>query len=192
MNAASDYAAASAALGKTLPAYVTYTTQAHMKFDAITRDQTTDIVVRTSDGVIVKGKPPFASVNYGGHFNGDESILKNPPFLAKCYKAGGAKDATFEGRAVEAIALHGTCKGDDDTDFDTLYVDPNSHDPIAATASEDKEAVAVNLITRYARTGSYVLPSSLYVRVKGSGLMFWLDVLADMRYSNYRFSDKAP
>ena len=96
--------------------------------------------MRTSDGAIVKGKPPFANVNYGGRFNGNETSSRTPPFRPNCYQAKSAKSATFEGRAVEAISLRGTCKDTNgeksDTDFDTLYVDPRSHDPVAATASE--------------------------------------------------------
>jgi hypothetical protein len=201
MNAASDYAAAAAALNKPLPAYVAYTEHAHMKFDAIVRDQSSNLVVRTADGAIVKGKPPFANVNFGGHFSNDESIVKNAPFRPSCYQGTSAKSATFDGREVEAIGLRGTCKDSDsdksdpnkaDADFETLYVDPRTHDPVAATAIDNSDSVAVNLIQRYARTGAYVLPSSLYVRVKGSGMMFWLDVLADMNYTNYSFSSKAP
>ncbi len=196
MNAASDYAAASAALNKPLPAYVAYTTHAHMKFDAIVRDESSNLVVRTSDGAIVKGKRPFGNVNYGGRFNANDDIVTAPPFKPSCYQAKTAKSATYDGRAVEAISLRGTCKDTNgeksDTDFDTLYVDPRSHDPVAATASDNSDAVAVNLIQGYARTGDYVLPSSLYVRVKGSGIMFWLDVLADMNYTNYSFSSKEP
>jgi hypothetical protein len=196
MNAAADYTSAVTALSKPLPAYVAYTEHAHMKFDAIVRDQSSNLVVRTADGAIIKGQPPFSNVNYGGRFNGSDSILKNPPFRAACYRAVSAKSATFEGHDVEAIALHGTCKDSDsektDTDFDTLYVDPRSHDPVAAVAADDSDSVSVNLIQRFARTGAYVLPASLYVRVKGSGMMFWLDVLADMNYTNYSFSSKAP
>ena len=196
MNAASDYAAAAAALNKPLPAYVAYTTHAHMKFDAIVRDESSNLVVRTSDGAIVKGKRPFGNVNYGGRFNANDDIVTSPPFKPACYQAKTAKSATYEGREVEAIGLHGTCKdtGDDksDTDFDTLYVDPRSHDPVAVVAADNSDSVAVDLIQRYARTGAYVLPSSLYIRVKGSGIMFWLDVLANMTYTNYSFSSKAP
>jgi hypothetical protein len=196
MNAAPDYAAAAAALNKPLPAYVAYTEHAHMKFDAILRDESSNLVVRTADGTVVKGKPPFANVNYGGRFHGDASFLKDPVFKSACYQPTTAKSATFDGREVEAIGLRSTCKDTDseksDTDFDTLYVDPRTHDPVAVTAADNSDSVTVNIVERYARTGAYVLPSSLYVRVKGSGIMFWLDVLADMNYTNYSFSSKAP
>ena len=48
MNAVADYAAASAALTKTLPAYVSFTESAHMKFDALTRNLTTNQIGRAS------------------------------------------------------------------------------------------------------------------------------------------------
>jgi hypothetical protein len=73
-----------------------------------------------------------------------------------------------------------------------MYVDPRTHDPIAVSGADNKESVAVNIEQRFARTGAYVLPATLYVRVKGSGFMFWLDVLADLRFSNYGFNNKAP
>ena len=57
MDAAADYAAARAALSKTLPAYVSYTVKAHVKMDAITKDATQQVVVRTRDGKILKGNP---------------------------------------------------------------------------------------------------------------------------------------
>jgi hypothetical protein len=37
-----------------------------------------------------------------------------------------------------------------------------------------------------------VMPASLYVRIHGNGFMFWLDVLVDQRYSDYRFSMTQP
>ena len=196
MDAAADYAAAKAMLARPLPAYVSYTVRAHVKFDAIVREKTTSVVVRTADGAIVKGELPETlpgSVHIG---NGDRSGLepvKHPAFKPACYEPTSATMQQYEGANLEAIALRGLCSNKkSDQDFDTLYVDPRSHKPVAVTGSQNEESVTVRLAESYAHTGDYVMPSTLYVRVHGTGFMFWLDVLVDQRYSDYRFSATAP
>ena len=195
MNAASDYAAASAALTKTLPAYVSYTEGAHMKFDALTRNQTTNIVLRTSDGSIVKGEP--ISFNPIVPSSNGNDILTDPPFVPHCYDPIDARAATYAGQAVEAIALRSRCHpnqhlDEDATGFDTLYVDPRSHDPVGATASTMKQNMYLSLEERFVRAGAYIVPSALSAHAKGHQLMIWFDALVQVAYSNYGFSSKAP
>lgn len=195
MDAAADYAAARAMLARPLPAYVSYVARSHVKFDAIVRDGTQEVVVRTSDGAVIKGRdaihPPFVQVS-GEKLGGDEAVT-NPAFIPHCYVATGARMDSYDGSKAEAIALRDDCaKSPDDKDFDTLYVDPQTHRPIAATGTEIDSPVSVRLEQGFAAAGGYVLPASLYVRVKGTGIMAWLDVLYDRRYENFRFSATEP
>jgi hypothetical protein len=195
MDAAADYAAAKLALATHLPAYVSYTATTHSKFDAIVQDAHANVVVRTSDGTVLKGAggghAPYVQI--GGDKPGDEEPLTDPAFKPGCYVATGARAETFEGKGVEAIALRDTCaKSKEDKDFDTLYVDPATHRPVAAVGTDNDENVAVRLEQHFTAVGDAVLPASLYVRVHGSGLMSWLDVLYDRRYSDYRFSSTEP
>jgi hypothetical protein len=190
MSAAADYAAASAALTKPLPAYVSYTENAHMKFDALTRDLTTDLVLRTGDGKIVKGAPisfnPVVSSDRGNN------VLTDPPFVPHCYDPIDARRATYAGQAVEAIALRSRCHGEDANGFDTLYIDPRSQDPVGAIASTMKQNISMIFEERFVRAGAYIVPSALYAHAKGIQLMFWFDALVQVAYSNYGFSSKAP
>ena len=191
MDAAADYAAARAMLARTLPAYVSYVVRAHVKMDAIVRDQTEDVVVRTRDGKILKGNPGAVPGGFAGN-TGNEPV-SDPAFKPKCYEAQSAAQKSLDGRQVEAIALRYTCRGrEGDKDFETLYVDPVTHAPVMAEGEEADQHVDVRLEQRFTRTGTYVLPSTLYVRVRGSGFMFWLDVEVDERYTSYKFSDKDP
>jgi hypothetical protein len=195
MDAAADYAAAKLALASHLPAYVSYTATTHAKFDAIGHDDKKQVVVRTSDGTVLKGAtaPQPSYVQIGSEQSSADEPVAKPAFKPDCYAAADARAATFEGRTLEAIALRDTCgKKKGDKDFDTLYVDPATHRPVIATGSENDQGVAVRLEQRFAATGNYVMPSSLYVRVQGSGLMSWLDVLYDRRYDDYRFSATEP
>jgi len=195
MDAAADYAAAKALLTRPLPAYVSYTVHSRVKFDAIVRSETSEVVVRTADGVVVKGKVPASA--QGFHFNtGDDSGMEpiaHAAFKPRCYEPTGAKLREYGGKNLEAIALRDLCaKSKDDKDFDTLYVDPATREPVAATANDDDEHVLVRLVQQFTRVEDHALPSSLYVRVQGSGFMFWLDVLVDQHYTDYRFSATPP
>ncbi len=192
MNATSDYAAARAFLKPHLPAYVTYTIHSRASFDAVVKDETRTLTVRTSDGKIVKGKAPDVKVDSS---NGDASeATDHPPFDANCYSGAEAQAATYDGRSLEAIALTDRCKTDkhSDTDFQTLYVDPKTYAAVAVVGVRNDGPVAVSLDQRFLKTQGYVMPASFHIHVKGSGLMFWLDVLADQTYSDYRFSDTIP
>jgi len=195
MDAAADYAVAKAMLTRPLPAYVSYTAHSRVKFDAIDHSETDAVVVRTSDGVVVKGKVP--STSQGFHFNtGEDNGMEpvaHPAFKPSCYQAVSAKLRDYEGRNLEAITLRETCsRSESDKDFDTLYVDPDTHEPVVATGSGDDEHVLVRLNQEFTKVGNRALPSTFYVRVHGSGFMFWLDVLVDQRYTDYRFSSTPP
>lgn len=194
MSAVSDYQQAVRTLGRPLPAYVTYAQHGHVKFDAISKNLDDQITVRTRDGKIVKGGG--LSIQTGADSKTKGSVVTSPPFDPACYRPVSTSTENFEGRAVEAIAVKGLCREDkeekDSEDFTTLYVDPATHDPIAAVGAKNEDPVEVRLEQHFARVGEYMLPSLLAVRVKGSGLMFWLDVDAHVEFTDYRFSDKFP
>ena len=101
------------------------------------------------------------------------------------------RPANLDGRPLEAIALRDRCR-DDDSGFDTLYVDPVSHDAVAAIANALQKNVVLDLELRFVRAGAYVVPASLLAHAKGNGIMFWMDALVQTFYSNYGFSDRAP
>jgi hypothetical protein len=159
--------------------------------DAIEKDINETVTVRTSDGKTVKGKELEIYTGAGSKTSGN--ILKNSPFETSCYTGLSSKPDTYDGRAVEAIALKDVCKRDkDDGDFKTMYVDPASHDPVAVVGRGGEDPVFVSFEQRYVRAGAYVVPDLLAVRVKGSGLMFWLDFDFHAAFTDYSFSDKAP
>lgn len=195
MDAAADYAAAKALMSRTLPAYVSYAVRSHFKFDAIVRDESQTVVVRTSDGTIVKGRIP-ESAPRDIHIGTDSTAMEpvaHPAFQASCYAASGAHLRRYEGRELEAIALRETCpreKGDQD--FDTLYVEATSHAPVAALGTNEDGGVAVRLVQGFTLVQDRALPSSLFVSIHGSGFMAWLDLVIDQQYSAYRFTSTPP
>ncbi len=192
MNAAADYAAARAALGRALPAYVSYRVSSHVVGPMnIAHDDVTSIVVRSSDGKIVKGKPPDIKMGADNGYAND--VVRHAPFDPACYRATSAKRSIFDARPLEAISLNALCeKGAHSGDFDTLYVDPATREPVAVIGGNKDDGVAVVIEQRYAREQRFILPSSFDVTVKGSGLMFWLNVAAHEAYSRYTFTTTPP
>lgn len=191
MNAAADYAAARAALDRTLPAYVSYEVQSRAKGFGFAKNDMTTLVVRSHDGKIIKGTPP--SIKVGTDSSYDNELVRHAPFQLSCYNATGARRATFGGRAAEALSLAARCERDSDGgDFDTLYVDPKTHEPIAAVGDKHDSPVAVHLEQDYAHVGQFILPSAFAVAVKGSSFMSWLNVDAHQTYTHYSFSKTKP
>jgi len=192
LNATSDYDAARAALGRTLPPYVSYQVTSHATGMGFAKDDTTTIVVRTRDGKIVKGTPPTVKIGAGTSYSGD--VVSQPPFDVACYRATATRRDKYDGRPAEALSLNatGTCEHDRHGDFDTLYLDPTTHAPLAAVGNQHDDPVAVHLEQRYVRTGGFILPSAFDVAVKGSSFMFWLNVAAHQSYTHYAFSNSPP
>jgi len=197
MDAAADYAAVRRALtNANLPAYVSYVVRSHAGFDAIHGDDTTTIVVRTSDGKIISGKPPKIEVASGHEYGSD--VVRHGPFDPACYQASSATLTTFESHAVEAIALRAVCheKHDtdhsDDTEFTTLYADPVTHRPLAVVGADSEQFVNVHLDERFVVASGFVLPATFTVKIAGSGPMFWLNVDARVSFSDYRFMSALP
>ena len=194
MNAAADYAAVRKALTKPLPPYVSYVTRTQAKIGPFNHDGTQHIVVRTSDGKVLSGKTDNIQISSGGSSSPGD-VVTRPVFEANCYAATAARNAEFEGKTVEALSVHYTgpkSGGDHERDFNTLYVDPASLDPIAAVEIDNDQHVDALLTQRFARVGDRVLPSVLDVRIKGSGFMAWLDITVHQAISDYAFSDHEP
>jgi hypothetical protein len=193
MDAAADYAAAKLALSRTLPAYVSYRVVSHAGAGPFAKDEDQTIVVRTKDGTVVRGKPPSIQIGANSKEDYNRDVVEKPPFDPACYSPTSARQETFENRPVEALGLHETCSHDeDDGDFGVLFVDPQTHAPIAASGGNTDETVAVRVVQRYTAVAGFYMPSALDVSVKGSGWMSWLDVAAFEHFSDYVFSSAAP
>lgn len=176
MNATSDYDAARAALGRTLPPYVSYQVTSHATGMGFAKDDTTTIVVRTRDGKIVKGTPPTVKIGAGTSYSGD--VVSQPLFDVACYRATATRRDKYDGRPAEALSLNatGTCEHDRHGDFDTLYLDPTTHAPLAAVGNQHDDPVAVALSSA---TCAPALHSAVRLRRGGQGQQ--LHVLAQRR-----------
>jgi hypothetical protein len=199
MDAPADYSAAVSMLTRNVPAYISYTIHAFVHV-GVDHQETDRVTVRTSDGKVVKGKRPDVVVNGG---NNKGPAVHNSVFNPKCYVVTGARRAQFEGHAAEELALRSTChdRSDGDKssdpknegDFTTLYIDPVSHVPLAVIGGNpDDKTVAVRIDQHFTQASGHVVPSSLHVEVKGSGFMFWLNVVVREEFSDFAFSNKAP
>ena len=188
MNAAADYAAALAQLNRALPAYVSYVDHTSGGWGPFHGAESRVIVVHVPDGRIIKGHPSAIQIGVNTHLY-DNNVVTYPPFQPACYVPDAASGATFDGRPAELIAVHDRCRRPDkDAAFQTLYVDPVTHQPLAAVGAVENDRVAVRIEQRFAAFAGHVMPASIDVRVKGHGLMTWLDVTARIAYTDYRFS----
>jgi hypothetical protein len=191
MDAAADYAEAVRLIKAPLPAYVSYTERSYGSAGSFTKDTTHKIVIRTRDGVAVSGNPDVVTVSVGKDERANP--VSRPPFDPACYVARASRTAQWEGNTVEAIDVRETCPHDpDDNDFSVLYVDPKTHEPLAAAGNSDDPHVSVSLEQRYARIDGHVLPTHLKVHIVGHGLAGFLDVSAGQDYTDYRFSETMP
>jgi hypothetical protein len=160
-------------------------------FGPFNRTDSGRVVVRTSDGKVVSGKLPSVTINANSTYAGD--VVTAPPFKPRCYQATAARAAQFDGKPAEELTLVYTCGiSKRSGDFKLLYLDPQTHRPLAAVDRENSPPVSVSLEQRFTPVGDRVLPSALNVIVKGSGFMSWLDVKAHEIYSDFAFYDRQP
>jgi len=187
MDAVHDYAAATRFMHNTFPAYVGYVQRMHAKIGPIVKDEEDAVVVRTSDGKVISGKNATVTIAPGQGFSGN--IVLTSPFNPACYSPVSETRDTFEGAAADAIALHETCgHGKDDPDFTTLYVDPRTQEPLGVVGGTSDNDVRVRLEETFRRVGDRLLPAHFGVIVKGKSFWLgWLDVVAQIDYSRYRF-----
>jgi len=197
LDAAHDYASAIRYLHNTFPAYVSYVQKTRAKIGPIDRSDEGTIVVRTSDGKVVSGKPSEIQINASSKFHGD--AVEHSPFDPDCYAPVSASSTTFDGAPAEALALRGTCKSghddkDDasDLDFTTLYVNPHTFQPLSVSGVNNDDTVSVRLEEDFSAVDGHTVPSLLSVRVLGHGWMGWLDIRARVEYSRYQFLSSMP
>ncbi len=192
MDATQDYAAAARMLHATLPAYVAYEQHTHIKVGPVDKTDTELIVVRTSDGKVIRGKTATIQTDSGSHtIHGD--IVTHQIFLPACYQPGTATIATYNERPAEAIALHNTCDKDDGNDaFSMLYLDPRTHEPLGVTGDHHDDSIDFTIEERFAHTDGRFMPGLLDVHVAGKGWLGWLQVLAHVEFSRFRFLDNPP
>jgi len=187
MDAVHDYAEATRFMHNTFPAYVGYVQRMHAKIGPIVKDEEDAVVVRTSDGKVVSGKNATVTITPGQGFSGN--IVLSSPFNPACYVPVSVARETFDGSATEAIGLRETCRhGSDDPDFTTLYVDVRSLEPLGVVGGTNDKDVRVRLEETFRRVGERLLPAHFGVTVKGKSFWLgWLDVVAQIDYSRYRF-----
>jgi hypothetical protein len=192
MDASSDYAAAVRFLHPTFPAYIAYVQRMHAKIGPIVKDEEDSVVLRTSDGKVVSGKSATIDVSPSQGFSGN--IVLKSPFDPDCYAPVSAKRDSFDGAAAEVIALHETCKhGKDEPDFTMLYVDPRTQEPLGVLGETNDSDVHVRLEETFRRVGDRFLPAHFDVTVKGRSFWLgWLDVVAKIDFSRYRFLSSEP
>jgi hypothetical protein len=191
VNATADYAAAAAQLNRPLPAYVSYVDRSSGGWGPLQGSRSTHVVVRTSDGHVISGSSPV--IRIGADATTSDDVVTRPPFRPACYAPGVATLTEFDGRPAERIGLHTRCdKSDKDADFDSLYVDPVSHRPLAAIGNNADETTTVRIVQRFVAVDGYVLPAGIDVTVIGHGWMTWLNVAARVELSDYRFSATPP
>jgi hypothetical protein len=194
MDAAHDYAAATRLLHTTFPAYVSYLQHAHVKVGPIDKHIDSTLVVRTSDGKIIKGTSTSVRIGADSDIHGD--VVTRQIFKPDCYRPVSAAPGTYAGRPVEAIALHRTCASEGDgkgsQDFSTLYVDERTLQPLGVMGGSHDDKVDATIEERFQSVGGRMVPAALSVEVAGKGWMGWLQVLAHVDYSQYRFFDQEP
>lgn len=184
---AADYAAAVAALrSQKLPAYVEYTRDAYARGLAGARDGPVRIVVDTRTGKIVSTTPADDESMRG------DTAVTGKVFNPSCYTATGERQTHWNGRDVVAISVRaGTPSCKDDIAVSTVYADAQTLELLGADGSENDDAnMAVDFTARYGRFGTYVMPTLVSAHAHGRGWLFWARERAEVRYSNYSFTNE--
>jgi hypothetical protein len=191
MNADSDYARVVEILShQTLAPYVSY---AHEnRVGGMVHDtERARVVVRLSDGKIVAGGQPVdvdSSSSYDRH---ESNPVTKPAFDAACYRATDERLSTYDGAPALEISLVSICENDKNNTFATLYAEPHSLRPLdvqgSASIHEHLGHMQVSLDQTFAVFDGRSMPAALRVDVRGSGLMFWVQVHVNETYSDYQF-----
>ena len=193
-TADSDYARVVSLLTKQqLAPYVSYAK--HDEFNGFGQHKPDDdrVVVRVSDGVIVRGNSSGVEV---GNYHERSNPVTHPAFDPACYRAKSENDTSYNGESVVKFDLEPTCrsqhKGDDDYPFSTLIARADSLQPIdvqgTAPQTGDDKDVRVSLDQTFDTFAGRILPSRLNVDVVGTGWMSWLNLHVTETYTSYQFS----
>lgn len=169
---------------QTLPAVVAYTQQGSAHGIARWDQQPERIVVDVKNNRIISRTP--ASDDSDG--TGEQPVTKRI-FDPACYRAASERLERWNGLDVIAIAVVRTHACNNDDDFSTVYSDASTSELVGADSTETDEGMTVDITVRYARFGSYILPSSISAHAHGHGWLFWARERGEIRYSNFSFDD---
>ncbi len=183
---AADYDAAVRALrAQTLPAFVEYTQESDAHGLAGERDGPVRVVVDVRAKKIVSVTPKSDT-----RYNGDSPVIRHI-FDPSCYAPTTESQTKWNGYDAIAISVTEVKHCKEDIDVSTVYADAHTFDLLGADGSEtDDNDMTVDYSVRYARFGAYIMPSSISAHAHGHGWLFWARERAEVRYSNYRFTEE--
>ena len=180
---AADYDAAVTALrSQKLPAYVEYTVNANASGIAGYHGVPERVVVD------VVHKKVISTTSRDGDEYGDSPVLKHL-FDPSCFTATTERMMNWNGRAVVAIGVHGKGNSCDDLSLHTVFVDPSTNALLGADGSETDEGMTVDFSVQYGTFQGYVMPTVLSAHAHGHGWLFWARERAQVRYSDYSFTN---
>lgn len=179
-----DYDTAVRALrAQTLPAYVEYTQDGDAHGLAGWRGAPERVLVDVRAKKIV-------SVTPKDDWNGNDSPVIKHIFDPSCFTPASERETTWNGIKAVAISVKETRACQEDIAVSTVYADAQTLDLLGADGSEtDDDNMTVDYSVRYARYGNYIVPSSVSAHAHGRGWLFWARERAELRYSNYTFTD---
>ena len=184
-TAAQDYDAAVTALRtQHLPAYVEYTRTASAHGIAGANDPPRRIVVDVRSKKIVSVTPQ------SGDWSSDDSPITQHLFDPSCYSATGERTTNWNGHDVIAINVSAKKDSCDDLSVHTIFADASSRTLLGADGSETDEGMTVDFSVQYVSAGGYIIPSALSAHAHGHGWLFWARERAEVRYSNYNFTNE--
>ncbi|HET9029833.1 MAG TPA: hypothetical protein VFN49_06620 [Candidatus Aquilonibacter sp.] len=185
ITAAHDYDVAVAALRtQKLPAYVEYVQSSDAHGLAGYHGTPQRIVVDVRAKKIVSESP-----SGDGRDRGNDSPALKHLIDPNCYRPTGERSARWNGHDAIAISVRATASSCDDLDVHTVFADASTGELLGADGSEDDDGMTVDFSVQYARFGSFVMPTSLSAHAHGHGWLFWARERAEVRYSDYRFTD---
>ena len=185
---AADYAEAVRLLRtQTLPAYVEYTQEGDAHGIAGWRGAPERVLVDVRAKKIVSITP---HTHDDWDSDGTESPVTKHIFNPDCYQPTAEHRTNWNGRDALAISVRASsssCK--EDIDVGTVYADASTRELLGADGTETDEDMTVDFSVHYARVGQYIVPASLSAHAHGHGWLFWARERAELRYSNYTFTD---
>ncbi len=185
-TASADYEAAVRALrAQTLPAFVEYTQEGEAYGIAGWHGAPQRVVVDVHAKKIVSVTPHDDKWNEFA----DESPVTKHVFDPTCYAATNEHLVNWNGQTALAIAVKHAKSCKEDIDVNTIYADESTLDLLGADGSETDEDMTVDFSVHYAHFGTYIVPSSISAHAHGHGWLFWARERAEVRYSNYTFTN---
>ncbi len=184
-SSAADYEAAVASLyAQPLPALISYTQEANAHGIAGWSGPLERIVVDVRSGKIVSVTPRSSE-------SADEnSPITNYLISASCFVPTRESPTMWDGRSAVAIRVRRSSRAcQDNDDINTIYADATTMQLLGTAGSETDEHMTVDINVHYGSVGKYVLPTSISAHAHGSGWLFWARERAEVRFSNYDFTE---